>query len=709
MPAWPDAPVVLAFLARASRRLTLVAVLRGAAWGLIAATALVLVVVLAGWPMRLIAAAVVIPVAAGAARPLLTARHRRGSTAREIERRAPECRNVLVTAAEIIARPAGLRDEVGARVCRDAASHIAHLPVAHLFPLRRPLLLFGGAMLLCAAAVASTSASARPLLDAIAGPVDPDAAALRGVDITITPPAYTGGAPETVSDPDRISAMAGSRIAVRARADATAVSLETIDRQIALTPQASRTFIGEFVAETDGFLALQPHAAGGATGTRRLIGLTVTVDRAPLVRVTKPGRDMLLPDGNRTVDVTIEGDDDLALASLRLTYTKVTGSGENFDFAGGDIPVTLARTSDTKWTGTARWSLAALKLEPGDMVVYRGVAADRRPGAAAVESDAFIIEIAAPGSVAAEGFAIDDQKDRYALSQRMVIVKTEKLIAKRKTMTEEAFLDEALGISAEQRQVRAEFIFMMGGQLDHEHAADEQAGDSIGEEAEAGNESELLAGRLRNQGRLDLITATRRMSEAAVALNALAMPEALKAERAALEFLQSAFTKARYLLRAMTLRERLDPARRLTGALTDLARDPRPAGSADVNARRDDLRRALAALAALAGRSVYSAGDAATATALAETVLRLDAGNAANAGAGTSADTSRAPMRDLAAEIASAGTSMTGGNATDARARLDRAAMALTAIVRAELADAPVAPLDAAARRLQGALRDGRR
>jgi hypothetical protein len=139
-------------------------------------------------------------------------------------------------------------------------------------------------------------------------------------------------------------------------------------------------------------------SAGGKAGTRRLIGLTVTPDRAPIVRASKPGRDMLLPDGNRSVSVTVEAEDDLALSSLRLTYTKVSGSGENFEFAGGDVPVALTRTSDRQWAGTAEWPLAALKLEPGDMVVYRGVAADRRPGATPVESDAFILEIAAPGS-----------------------------------------------------------------------------------------------------------------------------------------------------------------------------------------------------------------------------------------------------------------------------------------------------------------------
>ena len=65
------------------------------------------------------------------------------------------------------------------------------------------------------------------------------------------------------------------------------------------------------------------------------------------------------------------------------------------------------------------------------MVVYRAAATDKRPGAPPSESDSYIAEILAPGSEAVAGFAIDQDQERYALSQQMIIVKTERLIAKR--------------------------------------------------------------------------------------------------------------------------------------------------------------------------------------------------------------------------------------------------------------------------------------
>jgi len=101
-------------------------------------------------------------------------------------------------------------------------------------------------------------------------------------------------------------------------------------------------------------------------------------------------------------------------------------------------------------------------------VVYRGLALDRRPGAAPVESDAFIVEIVSAGDAMAEGFSIDERQDKYALSQQMVIIKTERLIAKLPTLSKDALVEQALGIAAEQRSVRAEIVFMMGGEFEDE-------------------------------------------------------------------------------------------------------------------------------------------------------------------------------------------------------------------------------------------------
>ncbi len=104
--------------------------------------------------------------------------------------------------------------------------------------------------------------------------------------------------------------------------------------------------------------------------------------------------------------------------------------------------------------------------------------------------------------------------------------------------------------------VKAEFVFMTGGQVEDEVA-----------EAEAGHE--LAEGRGENQSQVDLLAAIREMSRAEARLNAGDTAQALVFERAALRALQRAFDRRRYLLRTLPERARIDPGRRLTGDRKD--------------------------------------------------------------------------------------------------------------------------------------------
>jgi hypothetical protein len=512
------------------------------------------------------------------------------------------------------------------------------------------------------------------------------------VQVVVTPPDYAGQPAATLRDPARVDVLAGSRLHVIASTgDATAVMLETIGGRLALSADGHGAFVGDISADGDGYLAFQPTGADGREGVRRLVGLGVIPDHPPIVRLTKPGKDLFISDARRTVSVAVEAHDDLALASLRLTYTKVSGSGEDFKFADGDVPLRLTKSDGRAWTGEVEWNLADLKLEPGDMIVYRGVASDARPGATPVESDAFIVEILSPGAMAAEGFAIDDDRDRYALSQRMIIIKTERLVAKRASLTAEAFNDEASGIAAEQRQVRAVFVFMLGGEL----ADDPGAAGQLNEVVEAQGESELLAGRMQNKGRGDLLVAIRHMSEASSALAVPNTGTALTAEHAALDALQSAFTKSRYILRALTERESLDLSRRLTGKLTGIVRAPRVPPQPESNPRLAELRRALAGVAGLAGRSAYTPDNARETTAVAQAVLR--------------ADPAATALQAVVSALGDAAAAMTRGAAGDARTSLDRTATALSAAIRDQLQDAPATPAGPDIARLGGALSDALR
>jgi len=235
-------------------------------------------------------------------------------------------------------------------------------------------------------------------------------------------------------------------------------------------------------------------------------------------------------------------------------------------------------------------------------------------------------------------------------------------------------------------------VFMMGGEIADENA---DAISDLNEEQEAEGESDLLAGRMQNRGRIALLRAIRSMSRAAASLTTAELTPALTHERAALTQLERAFSHTRIILRALTEREQLDFTRRLTGTLTDAMRDTRPAVETEPDARVKSLRVALADIATLAATRPSNSGAAPRASVLAANVLRIDP--------------SSKTLQDASALLARAGDALLKGNATEASDALDRAATSVATALRAELIDSPVAKSTLDLDRLSGALNDALR
>src|SRR5262249_1552564 len=247
-------------------------------------------------------------------------------------------------------------------------------------------------------------------------------------------------------------------------------------------------------------------------------------------------------DTNATIPIHATAADDLGLRALDLRYTIVSGGGEQFSFKEGTIPADLVKGSSRNWSADARLSLAALKLEPGDALIYRAVASDARPGAAGeASSDTYFVEIAGPGDVALEGVDMPPDRERYALSQAMVVVKIQRLIAREAGMRRAEVEEAAAAIAAEQRAVRANFIFLLGGEIEEETV-----------EAEASHE--IQEGRLANQARREIVAATIAMQKVERSLAAVAVRPSLPPAQEAVQALQRAFGHSRYLLRALPAR-----------------------------------------------------------------------------------------------------------------------------------------------------------
>lgn len=598
-----------------------------------------------------------------------------------VEARVPECRNILVTADALLARRLYAKPEVFAVVMEDAARTVEKISPPALWPWLRPALGLGIVAGLWAIVIAVPMGRFAVLVtDVVTASSTP---VIQHVEILVTPPAYSNRPAEAFTDPERVSLLAGSLARLTVKSTASQIKVETAGGSQLAGRDESGAFSTELTIETDGYLALTPSSDDSRLGARRLIGLTALPDRAPEVRITEPGKDLFLRTAaTKALAIRLQAEDDLGLRTLRLTYTKVAGSGESFTFTEGEAPLSVTRTNDRQWTAAAHLPLDTMSLDVGDMVVYRGVAIDGRPGATAVESDAFIVEIVSVSDAMAEGFSIDERQDKYALSQQMVIIKTEKLIAKAATLSKEERLDQALGIAAEQRSVRAEIVFMMGGEFEDE-------------EVEAEHESELAEGRTANSGRADLGRATRAMSRAASQLTDVDLKTALTSERTALAAMQRALSRRRFILRTLTQREQIDDTRRLQGKLADLGKGDRAVESPAASTLAIAARNALLAVTDVSSQTTLTGSHA----------LQLS-----TAAAGLlSADGRGAPVVDVASRLSVASEAIVKGTPDVARRALADAITRLIAIASAELTLAPASRADPAAARLRGALADALR
>jgi hypothetical protein len=270
-------------------------------------------------------------------------------------------------------------------------------------------------------------------------------------------------------------------------------------------------------------------------------------------------------------------------------------------------------------------------------------------------------------------------------------------------------VEEARNLAIEQRRVRAEFVFMMGGELS-EAVASENSMDDLDETHEAESESDLSAGRMANQGRTALLAAIRAMSRAATALSAGEVARALPEERNAVTQLERAFSRSRYLLRALTQREQLDLTRRGTGELADARRDVRPAIAASRDERVVALRSALASLVQTggeidtasprdgSGNLAHGVTIAQRLQEIAERVLRTDPSSRSVQGL---TDTLNAAARLMRAAPDDA------ARRDEAKRLADRAAASLAALLRSETGSALGATASPEQRRLSGLLSDG--
>lgn len=202
---------------------------------------------------------------------------------------------------------------------------------------------------------------------------------VESLQVRITRPPYADGRQiELKPNVGDIIALAGSNVAIEvvstrpiragglAFSDDSFASLE-VDEQ---NPHRGRA---KFVIASPGTYAIRViDDEGLANVNPPRYSIAVEPDQPPVAVIALPGRDLILP-LNTVVDLTIEAQDDVGLASVALQVQY--GGSDWSNHRQWDVPQIAVR----RRVFAATLPLAEMGLKIGDVLLYRATATDRRP------------------------------------------------------------------------------------------------------------------------------------------------------------------------------------------------------------------------------------------------------------------------------------------------------------------------------------------
>lgn len=367
-----------------------------------------------------------------------------------IEERLPTLHYALITAIE-----PGLDVDVPAlesAVGREDVSGVTTVA------LRRSILPAAGVLLAGAALlyVLPAPALGRPsLLGRVAGSATggiPAGSRLNDLKVEMIPPAYAGQRAQSLDDPESVRALVGSRILVTGTGSNEGV--------VARIAEASASVSGSRASwRTQVVMPSKPAALTLTDRSyERVIVLEPQTDEPPKVVLTSPMRDTTLRTPQLVVKLHAETTDDVALTTGYYEYLITSGSGEIFTARTvNTAPVEFGHARTGALDATL--DLKSLKLTQGDVVSIRAIVRDANTlsGPSIGTSDTRTIRIARAGeydSVSIEAAAAPIPLDSSAVSQRMLIAMTEKLVSQQQKLTRQDLVKRSTEIGNLEDRIR---------------------------------------------------------------------------------------------------------------------------------------------------------------------------------------------------------------------------------------------------------------
>jgi hypothetical protein len=580
---------------RTQRLLGAAAITQSVAWGVAAAFAIIAILAFAGLVAprlnQTAAKYAGFPVFAGilvAGVMLWRARQltRPDRVALWIEEKVPDLHYSLITAMEHGSSP--FASGMEAAVARQ------DITGATWANLRRRLTPAAGALILAAALLYISPASAfgrGGILTGLAGQNSANAipvgSRLDDIEAVVTPPAYTGQRASTVDDPSSVTALVGSRVVIRGSGSSVGIAATIGTTAQAVASSASGWQVSFTIPVKPAALALKDRQYD------RIIVLDPRPDNPPKIALTSPARDSTLRVAQLVVNLDAAVTDDIGLSAGYFEYLVTTGSGELFSARTITTrPVQFGGTRNGHMTATL--SLADLKLSQGDVVSIRAIAQDVNtltgPGIATSDTRTFRIARADEYDSVAVDPAAPLPVDTAAMSQRMLIIATEKLVKDRPKIQRKELVRRSGEIGDLEDKIRKrveEVLYELDG-----------GGEAEADPSAAPDPSRTLEGEESDEGRgasnPDLLQAFNELWSAVRSLQIAEPDSALPHMRIALKALDRARLANRLYLRGMPPKVVVDVARvRLSGkekgaGNTRTPRTPQDSARADMSRRFSD-------------------------------------------------------------------------------------------------------------------------
>jgi len=475
-----------------------------------------------------------------------------------IEERVPDLHYSLLTAMEHGTSPFAKGMEAAV-----ARQDIAGVTWTNL---RKRLLPAVGALLAAAALLYISPAAAfgrTGILSGLTGRNSANAipmgSRLNDIEAVVTPPAYTGQRASTIDDPSSVTALIGSHVTIRGSGSNSGIAASIANNAQNVGSTGDGWSVSFIMPAKPAALALKDRQYD------RIVVLDPRADNPPKIVLSSPARDSTLRVPQLLLHLDATASDDIGLNAGYFEYLVSSGSGEIFN----------ARTITTppvRFNGgrsgniTATLSLADLKLSQGDVVSIRAIVSDVNtlsgPGLATSDTRTFRIARADEYDSVAVDPAAPLPVDTAAMSQRMLIIATEKLVKDKPRIQRKELVRRSGEIGDLEDKIRKrveEVLYELDG-----------GGEEEADPSAAPDPSKTLEGEESDEGRTannpDLLEAFNELWSAVRSLQIAEPDSALPHMRIALKALDRARLANRLYLRGTPPKVIVDVARvRLSG------------------------------------------------------------------------------------------------------------------------------------------------